>query len=577
MLSHRRLPWLLAGLAIIACSPALFIGFNMDDWYILAVLRGMPAWPELRLPWWQMYSEVPGTPGALGRMLDRGMLPWWTSPELRVAFLRPLAAVTHLVDYRLFGLSARIPHLESLLLYAAVVVCAAAFFRRVMGAGLAAGLAAAFYALDEAHGFAVGWLANRNVLLGVLFGLMALITHVRWRRGGWKPGAWLGPLCLLLGLLSAEGTLAVTGYLLGFALFLETDRRKAILALIPQSVVAAGWLGVWSASGFGVRGSGLYLDPTKNPALFLRALLERVPLLLEGQWGPLPLDLDAMASHTLHVMLVLFSVLFLIPLVLLLLPVIRATAEGRFWALGSAIALLPVSSAFPMGRLLFFVGLGSMALLARAVEQAGFLEKLPLQGRAWCSLAGIFLFLHAVLGPLELPLAAYSPSRSHRFTDALERCVPSDFEMATDTLVLVNAPDFVGYVAVIRMVRGGVAPDRMRVLAPGYRPLTITRVGDRALRLRPDGGWFTYNMESLIRGDIRGFRPGDRVRVAGMEAEVTALTADARPAEAVVRFDKPLEDAQYRWFSWSNRRLVPFTPPASGQSVQLRGGLAMWR
>jgi len=62
-----------------------------------------------------------------------------------------------------------------------------------------------------------------------------------------------------------------------------------------------------------------------------------------------------------------------------------------------------------------------------------------------------------------------------------------------------------------------------------------------------------------------------------MEVEVTILTADGRPAEAIVRFDKPLEDTEYRWFSWSNGRLVPFTPPAPGQSVQLRGGVPILR
>ncbi|MES1204492.1 MAG: hypothetical protein ABUS79_01020 [Pseudomonadota bacterium] len=40
-----------------------------------------------------------------------------------------------------------------------------------------AGLAAFLYAIDDAHGFAVGWLASRCTLMGTFFAIASLIAH----------------------------------------------------------------------------------------------------------------------------------------------------------------------------------------------------------------------------------------------------------------------------------------------------------------------------------------------------------------------------------------------------------------
>ena len=53
-----------------------------------------------------------------------------------------------------------------------------------------------------------------------------------------------------------------------------------------------------------------------------------------------------------------------------LAPLLRRDREARFWTLGMVLALLPISATFPANRLLFFVGLGAMALLARLLASA---------------------------------------------------------------------------------------------------------------------------------------------------------------------------------------------------------------
>jgi hypothetical protein len=45
-------------------------------------------------------------------------------------------------------------------------------------------------------------------------------------------------------------------------------------------------------------------------------------------------------------------------------PLLRRSATARFWGGGMALALVPACATLPANRLLFFVGLGGMGLLA---------------------------------------------------------------------------------------------------------------------------------------------------------------------------------------------------------------------
>lgn len=51
--------------------------------------------------------------------------------------------------------------------------------------------------------------------------------------------------------------------------------------------------------------------------------------------------------------------------------------------------------------------------------------------------------------------------------------------------------------------------------------------------------------------------------------EVTAITDDGRPAEAVFHFAAALEDPSLRWLQWENGVYVPFVLPAVGETLTL--------
>src|SRR6185436_4269008 len=103
---------------------------------------------------------------------------------LLISLYRPVSAATHQLDAWLWPDSAFLQHAHSLAWAFALVLAVTALYRCVMGVTTVAGLAALLYAVDQAHGFAIGWIANRNAIVCAVFGVLALLAHVRARADG---------------------------------------------------------------------------------------------------------------------------------------------------------------------------------------------------------------------------------------------------------------------------------------------------------------------------------------------------------------------------------------------------------
>ncbi|MHC4691715.1 MAG: hypothetical protein ACYS67_03155, partial [Planctomycetota bacterium] len=153
-------------------------------------------------------------------------------------------------------------HAHSIALYGVLAMMVAFLYRRFATIAWAAGLAAILYVVDDARGTTVGWLANRNAVLATLFGVLALIVHDRWRRKEWRAGMTLGPILLVLSLLSAEAGIATCAYLGAYALCIDRDRFvRRFTALIPYAAVVIIWRIFWTYLGYGVAHVGCYVDP----------------------------------------------------------------------------------------------------------------------------------------------------------------------------------------------------------------------------------------------------------------------------------------------------------------------------
>ncbi len=596
LLAHAALPYALALLAMALTLPALRVGWQFDDYYQREVLLSA-ADPRVSMHY--LFAFMDGDPARTRYLMDTGAFPWWTLPEAREAFWRPLSALTHWVDYQLWPASPGLMHAHSLLWFGLLIAAVTAFYRRLWAGavgGLAlAGLAALLYAVDDAHGWPVGWLANRNGLLAPLFGVLCLTAYVRWRRDGWRLGAFLAPLWLALALLSAEAALGTLAYLAAYTLWLDRGPwRRRLMACLPLALVVGAWALAYRALGFGAWGTS-YVDPAREPLVFARLVLERAPLLLAGQWLGVPVEVVQMLGPVGRSAVWGVAMLAALALAGLLAPLVRRSALARFWATGMLLALLPISAAIPGNRLLFFAGLGGMGLLAQWLAEAW--PATPAAGtklRTWRALlqwgrgsgsshpgtpspahrvsffaAAGLVVIHLGLSPLLLPVLTYSPKLLGGL-DLSSLSLPPDPALTAQTVVVVTAPTFfsASFIAPIRARHGLPVPAQVRYLGGGLAAHTLTRPDAYTLEVRPDDGYLK-TFATVFRGPHHPLQAGDTVALAGVTVRVLELTRDGRPAAAAFRFAVPLEDAALRWVEWRGGAFVPLALPAVGQTVRL--------
>ena len=574
LLAHRRLPVALAILAPVLLLPAFGAGWQLDDFFHRSRILGYGDAHPL-----QLFVPYDGSPEHNVRQMEAGTLPWWASPNLHLAFLRYTSTLTMLLDYQLWPNHPEWMHLHSLLWLSATVVAVTLLYRRVLGATWVAGLAAVLYAVDDAHALPTTYLANRNALIATCLGVLSIVGFVRWRQDAWRWGGWLSALLLALALSGGEMALATAGYLLSYALILDRGTvRQRLACLLPHAVVLCGWAVIYRVGDFGSHGSGFYLDPVGDPMSFAAGFLDRAPILLLGQWTPIPAGLGIALTPGTHEAFVLRVVSLAVVAVLagLLVPVMARDRVARFWGLGVLLALLPIAAVGPEDRLLFFVGVGSMGLLAQLMQLAFAAEAAVPVARAWRVPARVgamlLLVCHLVVAPvLGLAWVRYQAKVSAAMLGAIAS-VPSDPQIARQDLIVVNPPDHIYVVTAIPVVKElehVPVPRRIRALSAGTSGLQITRVGPRALRVAFPNGLFQTVFSRYLHGTDESFHVGQRVELSGFAAEVQHLNAHGDPDEVLYEFAVPLEDPALRWVRWQDGVYVPWRPPALGQTEEL--------
>ena len=199
--SRRMLLW--ASLAAFLLTlPSLFTGLSCDDYALRTVMLQQKNIPGVPASVCDAYAFVENDADIIRKGRETGLYPWWMPDEFQIAFLRPLACLTHWVDFVFFNEASWLMHLHSILWYALLGCVIALAYRRFISTPWVAGLAAFMYVADEARAVGVGWLAGRSHILAAIIGILVLLAHDRWRRNNWKPGAvfavfWLGLASLL--------------------------------------------------------------------------------------------------------------------------------------------------------------------------------------------------------------------------------------------------------------------------------------------------------------------------------------------------------------------------------------------
>ena len=261
-LGARWAPCVVIAIGIVLAAPALTADFTGDDHLHRVLERKDTGIPGMQSRPLDLFVFADGNAGEMAQMRDVGVFPWWVDPQLKLAFFRPLSSATHAVDHALWPDNAAAQLAHNLCWHALALVVAWLVFRRFLAKRWIAVLALALFAFDDARGPVVGWIANRNALVACVLAVPVLLAHDRWRRDGWMPGRYLAPLGFAIALGAGESSVAILAYLAAHALWLDraTLRQRAI-ALAPYFVILVSWRVLYAHLGYGVAGSGIYLDP----------------------------------------------------------------------------------------------------------------------------------------------------------------------------------------------------------------------------------------------------------------------------------------------------------------------------
>lgn len=576
--------------ALILISPALFAGFMGDDFIHVALFKaGLPVSHPDDASIYGLFSFMDADPARNRELMNLGLLPWWTDPEMKYAFWRPLSELTHGLDAALWPGNAMLMHAQSIIWYLILCTLVLELYRHfhpgLPNKLLLAGFA--LYLLDASHGFTLSWIANRNGLIAATFGLASIYAYLKAHDdNNLLMNIW-SLICLALALLSAELGVSTIGYLGAYALFI--DKRNLIrscLSVLPHILVVAIWWITYKQLGFGAaNANAYYLDPVASPFEFLATLGQRLIVLFGSQWGLVPAEIYGFSGNhaglELTVLLIALGVVLITLLVLM--PALRINNKARFWLSGALFSAVPVCAALPHDRLLLFLGVGAMGAFLALMESfsatqpeqkltSGLLANSKGAGRFL--LAGFYV-VHLVISPLLLPLTAYSPKIWSSQLDMAPARLGGISSPEHKQLVLFNVPIGSSMALTVWRFNAGLPlPDAMWPIANVATPMELTRVDDHRLILKKEDGFVQDEEESVREVESKPFRVGDTIDLDGLEVRVLEVRNN-RPVVIEMMFERPVSDPDLLFLQWddeseSYREVVL---PETGGMVRIRSDL----
>jgi hypothetical protein len=528
-------------------------------------------------------------PQCLALMKNYGTLPWWTPDDLRLSLCRPVAALTHWLDYRLFPDSPALMHAHNIAWFAAVVFLITVVYRKLMGPGWAAGLAALLFLLDGNTYFPVAFVANRGFFLALFFGLLCLYEHHQWRSTKSRSGLALSALFLALSLFAEEGGASTFAFILAYALVLEPGSfRNRALTVLPSVLVIIAWRIIYTSSGYGIAHVGLYIDPAHEPFRFVRELIPRDMVLLGSQLTSVPPELFFAVKPSLYPVIIALYGVFAVAALVVFIPWVRRDKTAAFWFAVMVLAAIPEAVLVPLSKNFGFIAVGAYGLIASFVAGL-FARSNPLPEPRACRIlawtACVLLILVHGPGAIAKRIALV---KADSFFFAWASRVPPDWpNIENENVVIVNAPCplELAYVPAFKAYYHQPLPKTLRTLVPGCTSYDVQRTDDKTLVIQSHGSnifscndvgsihiAYAFSAFTLV-GAEPNFKIGDRYNLGGLTVEVLELDAAGFPSRVTFRFDASLDSPDFRWIwvDWRTSSAKPFKVPAIGQSVTLPG------
>jgi hypothetical protein len=531
-------------------------------------------------------------PKSITLMKNYGVLPWWTPQGIKCILCRPISAFTHWLDYRLFPNSPALMHLHNIAWFAGVVFLVTFAYRKFMPSAQAAGLAAILFLLDGNTYFPVAFVANRGFFLAMVFGLLYLVEHHRWRTTQSRRAMILSAVFFTMALFAEESGAAAFAFIFAYALVLEPGSfRGRALTLLPSIVVIIAWRIVYLSLGYGLLRVGMYYaDPIQHPLHFLEDLFPRDMILLGGQLTAIPPDFLFMVKPSLHALSITIYAAFVVAAFLVFLPVILRDKFARYWLTVTILAASAEAAIVPSSKNLGFIAVGAYGLIACFIS-ALFVR--PIQFplfrlfRVFARTTCLLLLVAHVPGAIvqRIIMAEIVDQAPTMFANVAK--VGDSPNIENTDLIVINEPSPLTliYVPGTKAYWHHPLPKTLRALVPGCTALEVLRADDKTLIVQSKGPnlfscddvgpvnpvYFAGLLTALL-GDPQ-CKPGDRYVVDSLTAEILATDASNSPSRVAFHFTTSLDSAHFHWlwFDWGALCEMPFGLPAVGQSVTIPG------
>ena len=156
-------------------------------------------------------------------------------------------------------------------------------------------------------------------------------------------------------------------------------------------------------------------------------------------------------------------------------------------------------------------------------------------------------------------------------------------------LVVINAPNpfTFTYIPTFRFHKQECLPKTIRVLAPGFTPLEITRTGERSLLVKtkslnllnceqpvmasPIYMW--NNFSDAFNSKESRFKQDAKILLPEMTVKIIDVDKFGLPREVLFDFQVSLDNPSLRWLKWDRMKgsYVPFHMLAVGEQCYIEG------
>ncbi|AKT39306.1 hypothetical protein [Chondromyces crocatus] len=586
--------------------PSLRGGFMADDWFHLVALDQLK---EIFTDRFNLFTLVNSADQVVA-FKHFGLMPWWTSEEMRIAFFRPIPSILYWAEHQIFGGNAAIAHLVGIGWYAFSVYLVSRVLARFLKPGSAVHvLAVLIFALDDAHALNIAWIANRNETIGGSLVLLSLLSWLRYREGRGRHHLPLVVLSYVGALLSKESALILPVFVVAQAVvFPEREGQPLWNRLRPHlwpfatlAAVTLAFLALYFGFGHGAN-SVYYINPLHNPGLwatqFFRSGFYHAVILATG------VPLHVLSSTPVHDYPLAAAALGAVTLAFWLLAFrwLRNDQPLRFFLITMIAGQAIVTTSFPDPRNLFLPSIGFAYMAARVMEEA--LRRIhgaipvstrEARGARW-SLA-IMAGLHLVLAPVLCQACVFIVNsfegRYRTLKESLQaevdytRLPESGLEVfflnwhqremtavyglylrrelptGVDDYTRWTENDQLSYVETLYQ---GLGAERIHYYSLSFvhGDVDATVVSDREIELQPREGHFFPTLFEQLYTTGDPFEVGQTFDTGRFKATVLEVDEDNHVHRVRFTFPEPLTSPRYRFLVYDGTRFVQaqLTPSA---------------